>query len=134
MTASVSGTIGPRRWSAGKRIEERSGMKATADLVRRGADRDVGLARPRPARLVAPWSGRVNEQQFVTGDDDLGDLDRLAVGQRLHEDIDQLQLLVVVEHVGQAVRSEPDATREHAVLGIGDEIDQRMEDRGAGMA
>ena len=65
------------------------------------------------------------EQDIVTG--------LLRPGERLDEHVHQLQLLVVVEHVGQPIRPKPDAPRERAVLGIRDEVDQRMEDRGAGM-
>src|SRR6185503_1394520 len=118
---------------AGECVEERCGVQVAADLVWRGSDGDVGLPSPRPTGLVATRACRMHEQELVARHHDLADLDRLAIGQRLDEDVDQSELLVVIEHVRQSIGPESDATRERAVIGIRHEVDERMEDRGAGM-
>ena len=105
-------------------------MEIASDDVRPGLDGDVRLARPGPTREVAARRRAVDEQQVVAGHHDLPDLDGPAIDERLHHHVDELQFLVVVEHVGQPVRLESDAPGQRAVLGVRDEIDQRMDDRG----
>jgi len=48
-----------------------------------------------------------------------------GAGEILHEHVDELELLVLVEHIGQPVGRQADIPREEAVLGIGDEFHLR---------
>ena len=62
------------------------------------------------AILVPAGTGRMDQQELVAMNEDLGGLHKAVVGQTLDEDVDQLVFVVVIEHVGEAVRCHSDAS------------------------
>jgi hypothetical protein len=67
----------------------------------------------------------VDQQELVASDEDVANLYRTFVGEALDEDVDELILVVVVEHVGQPIGGEVHDSREDAVLAIGHELDRQ---------
>jgi hypothetical protein len=78
---------------------------------------------PVPPFLVATWAGGVDKQKLVSADEDFPHLHRTFAGKAFDEDVDELILVMVVEHVGEAVRGELHDSRQDTVLAVGDELD-----------
>ena len=74
-------------------------------------------------RAIAARSADANQGELVPTDEDLGNDHRAALWQPLGERIDEDELTVGVEHVGQTRAIEADATREPLARGVGDEVD-----------
>ena len=105
-----------------ERVRGRHRVQVAADMERSGLHRD--RVRPRPEAPVAdaPRSAGVDREQLVAADDDRAHLEDPAV-EPLHRHVDELDLLVFVEQVGQPLGVEADVAVEPAVLRVGDELD-----------
>jgi hypothetical protein len=71
----------------------------------------------------------VHQEEVVASDEDLADLHRRRAVQRLDPDVDQLVLIVRIEHVAQALGVQTEATGQQALLAVGDELDLGQDGR-----
>ena len=84
------------------------------------------LQRPATTAGFATWTRRVDEQDLVAVDLDLLRLESTGVSQSLDHHVHELDLVVLVEQVGHAIGGQSYATRQHAILGVGHEVDHRV--------
>ena len=98
-------------------------MQVAADLVRAELHRQRMQQRPAATAGFATWTRRVDEQDLLATDQDLLCLEGTGVPEPLDHDVHELDLVVLVEQVGHAIGGQPDPARQHAVLGVRDEVD-----------
>ena len=84
--------------------------------------RRCGLGR-HAQRAIAARAAGANQGELMAGDEDLGDDHRAALGQALGERVDEHELAVGVEHVGEARAVEPDPAGQALAGRVGDEVD-----------
>ena len=82
--------------------------------------------RPAATARFATWTRRVNEEDLVPPNQDLGRLEGTGVAKALDHHVHQPDLFVLVEQVGHAIGGEPDPAGQHAILGVRDEVDHGM--------
>jgi hypothetical protein len=121
--------------------EARDGVRAghhvevTKDGIRADAEGEWDRAGPHPTARLATRSGDLHRVQLVAPDHQIVGLDGMAVFETLEEHVDELELVVGVEHVGEAVAIQRDPAGGPAVARVGDELDGRRRgrrDRGFG--
>jgi hypothetical protein len=65
----------------------------------------------------------MDDEQLIAADEDLGDLHAAIPGEAFGEDVDEQVLVVLVEHVGQAIGGQLDQARQDAILAVGHELE-----------
>ena len=105
----------------GRRTGQR--MQVAADLIRAQLHRQRMEHRPAAPASFATRTRRVDEQDLLATNLDLPRLEGTGVAEPLDHDVDELDLFVLVEQVGHAIGGQAYPARQHAVLGVGDEVD-----------
>lgn len=105
----------------GRRTGQR--VQIAADPVRAQLHRQWMQQRPAATAGFATWTRGVDEQDLVAANLDLLCLEGTSVPEPLDHDVNQLDLVVLIEQVGHAIGGKVYPARQHAVLGVGDEVD-----------
>ena len=107
----------------GERILAVAGvMPPGDDVAARSKDHAMRLRRDAQGSIAARSAGP-DERELVATNEDLGDDHRAALGQPLGERVDQDELLVRIEHVGEPGAIEADAAGQPFARRVGDEVD-----------
>ena len=78
------------------------------------------------ALRVAAWPDDLDQHQLVAADRHLAGRDDMVIGEALDEDVDQGELVVAVQEIRQAGAGEGDPAGQDAVVGIGEQVDERL--------
>src|SRR5215210_330906 len=105
-------------------------MQIAADDIWPGLGDDRMLSRPMPPPWITAWPAGVDQQDLLATDLKIADLERVLVLESFDENVRQIDDLSVVEHVAEPVRGQSNPSREDAVLGVHDDVDEAFGRRG----